>query len=279
MYKNFFKVLVASLTRPMSLSTFGLGILFSLVVPQVSLPMILLTLGAVGSITAADLTNPEYKKQILTQRKKPKLNESIRMLENVMRRPILKEVRVDIENTLETLRKINDLVQSRDYSYMSFGFIEDSISDLVFQLQNLLSQEQRARDFLNKTDINEIRSEIDYLTSEKSSTSDRITKKEYDKAITLKKSQLKTIESIRNKVRRIDSYILRIRSTLDSTYTDMTQINLQEDNGNMTNADVLTDSLQQIIKDIEAYESQSIDIQEVIATEESKTTTDTTIVN
>lgn len=278
MYRNFFKVLIASLTKPLSLVTLGLGILLSALVPPASILLILLTLGAVGSMTLSDLTNPEYKKEILTEQKKPKLNEAIRLLEQVLRRPILKEVRIDVENTLRTLKKISELIRSREFSYVSFGFVEDSISELVTQLQNLLSQEQRARDFLNKTDINEIGREIEYLNQEKSTTSDRITKKEYEKAIALKRSQLKTIDTIKNKVKRIDSYILRIRSTLDSTFTDMTQINLEEDNGNMTNADVLSESLKQIIQDIEAYESQSIDIQEVISTQEKDTQPTETLV-
>jgi len=264
---NFSRVLIASITKPAKLIVMGTGITVGMLFPDTALWMIILSLFTVTAMSWADINDPEFIKTVLSKKSRYKeisndLASLIKTLDSQHGIVTHTEVKEDILAAKETLLKINTVLSdlNADASFGQEQFVKDYIQKVIDKLIRLTVQEQRARNYLAKESVKELLEKIEILKTEEQKTTDTIAKKEYKKAIVLREEQLKVFQSVQERLERIDSYITRIKIVLENTYAHLTKLGLRDESHMIDDSDILVDSLQQIVSDIDRFEEKSIEI-------------------
>lgn len=267
-FKNFLKVFGAALVRPTRLMTLGLAIALSLFVPSTAALLIPLSFVAVLAMSWADINNPEFIKLVLSNTTTLKSStKSVKSLIDLINQQLnlssFAEVKFDLEKAKLNLLKIQDVLVYLDAQGESYdSFVLDSLGKMVSQLIDLSKQEELARKFIKAEDRNTAILEINDLKNQIATISDRVAKSEYEKVIISKENQLKLAQSVGQRLERIDSYLARIRSAMEQSYTYLTKVGLKDRQELIDESEVLTTSLESIVGDIDRFESEMIEVGE-----------------
>ena len=267
-FQNFLKVFGSALVRPTRLMTLGLAIALSLFVPSTAALLIPLSFVAVLAMSWADINNPEFIKLVLSNTPTLKSStKSIKSLIDIINQQLnlssFTEVKFDLEKAKQNLLKIQDILVYLDAQGESYdSFVLDSLGKMVAQLIDLSKQEELARKFIKSDDRNAAIMEINDLKNQIANISDVVAKKEYEKVIISKEYQLKLAQSVGQRLERIDSYLARIRSAMEQSYTYLTKVGLKDRQELIDESEVLTTSLESIVGDIDRFESEMIEVGE-----------------
>ena len=271
-FQNFLKVFSAALVRPIRLLTLALAITLSLSVPSSAILLIPLSFVAVLAMSWIDINNPEFIKSVLNNTSTLKSStKSVKSLIDIINQQLnfssFAEVKFDLEKAKQNLLKIQDVLVYLDAQGESYdSFVLDSLGKMVAQLIDLSKQEELARKFIKADDQNTAISEINDLKNQIANISDIIAKKEYEKVIISKENQLKLARSVGQRLERIDSYLARIRSAMEQSYTYLTKVGLKDSQELIDESEVLTTSLESIVGDIDRFESEMLEVGEKLNT-------------
>lgn len=272
-FQNFLKVLVASLGKPTRITVIGLGTIISAIFPTTTFIMIPASIITAITMAWADINDPEFIDTVLkNSNEKKKEKDYLKIYVNQFHEVLKTEINPAIKDELESIQKnINKIIELNSNGNTSnYTFIQDSLKDIMLRVINLTRQETRARNYMNKITKESIVEEINTLEIDSKKISDKIAKQEYEKAIKLKREQLTLIKDIERKIERIDSYITKIKSSLDNTYANLTKESLKDEQIGIDETDILVESLKSITSDIDLYESRTMDIEEEIKKAETK---------
>jgi hypothetical protein len=268
-FNNFLRVFVSSLVRPSRIIVLGVGILLSFLFTSMTLLIIPLSLVAMFLMSWVDTNNPEFIKQVLTRQELERRNQviiNIRNLANKVNSQInsrlVDEVQKDLIRARNTLRKIDNVLKIMPVDKkMNVTFIKDYMSQLVDRLVYLTRQEQYMRKLLEKEDEESIRRDLDDLKQKLNNTSDEVVQAELKRAIDLKDEQLSLLLRTRKRLQRTDSYIIRIGTVLENSHANLAKMSIQDDPQiAFDEGVVLTESLRQVVKDIDRLDSKSVEI-------------------
>ena len=271
-FQNFLKVFSAALVRPIRLLTLALAITLSLSVPSSAILLIPLSFVAVLAMSWIDINNPEFIKSVLNNTSTLKSStKSVKSLIDIINQQLnfssFAEVKFDLEKAKQNLLKIQDVLVYLDAQGESYdSFVLDSLGKMVAQLIDLSKQEELARKFIKADDQNTAILEINDLKNQIANISDIIAKKEYEKVIISKENQLKLARSVGQRLERIDSYLARIRSAMEQSYTYLTKVGLKDRQELIDESEVLTTSLESIVGDIDRFESEMLEVGEKLNT-------------
>jgi hypothetical protein len=268
---NLSKVVFASLTKFINLTTFGIGIFMSILIPQLTLVLMLLTFIFLSIQIGIDLTNEEFIQSVLLNKNTSDnkfLQKEIRSLESYSKNITLDEITKDIRVIIKLAKTLRNQIITNPLADFSKKYIEEIIQQFI----EISKQEELARTYLKSVDKEQLKKETEFLNKDINNSTDKITRLELEKSLTLQKDRLLGIEQIEQKVKRLDSYIMRIISTLEHASTQIAQMQLANDNSKNISGTILTESLAQIVSDINDYESRSIDIATQIEKNTDKTT-------
>jgi len=267
-FNNFLKVFAAALVRPTRLMTLGLAIALSLFVPSTAALLIPLSFVAVIAMSWVDINNPEFIRLVLSSSTaKVQPAKSVKSLIDIIDRQLgissFEEVKFDLNKAKQNLVKIQDTLTYLDAQGESYdSFVLDSLGKMVAQLIDLSKQEELARKFIKAEDRNTAILEINDLKNQIATITDAVAKKEYEKVIISKENQLKLAQSVGQRLERIDSYLARIRSAMEQSYTYLTKVGLKDKQDLIDESEVLTTSLESIVGDIDRFESEMIEVGE-----------------
>jgi len=271
-FQNFLKVFSAALGRPIPILTIALGVLMALFLPTTAIYLIPLSL--IMSLVAAwtDTNNPDFITSVLNQ-SNPKLKQSslntIKSLSDLLNLQISKttfeEVKIDLNKAKQNLAKIQDILNYLDSQGQSFdSFVLESLGKMVTQLIDLSKQEELARKFLKNEDQNQAILELNDLKNQIAKITDVVAKKEYEKVIHTKENQLHLVQSVSQRLERIDSYLARILSSMEQSYSYLTKLGLKDKQELIDESEVLTSSLESVVSDIDRFESEMFEVGERI---------------
>lgn len=260
-FQNFLTVLLKSLSGPTKVATLGIGVVGSLVVPQVTLLLLPISFVAVLSMAWTDLRDPQFIRGVLqppqsTPSSLPDTIEALlQQIRNLRKDSVLnQEVTKDLDNVAQSLTKIKlTLEQISVADQGSVAFIEDFLPRIIQKLVKLSSQEQLARSYLERENLATIQADTANLKLQRQSTTDVIGQKEYDKAIRLKEDQYRIVQSMQIRLQRIDSYIARIKAVLEQSNAYLTKVILRDDEEVIDQGEILTESLRQVTAEIEDF--------------------------
>ena len=175
---------------------------------------------------------------------------------------LVDEVQKDLIRARNTLRKIDNVLKIMPVDKkMNVTFIKDYMSQLVDRLVYLTRQEQYMRKLLEKEDEESIRRDLDDLKQKLNNTSDEVVQAELKRAIDLKDEQLSLLLRTRKRLQRTDSYIIRIGTVLENSHANLAKMSIQDDPQiAFDEGVVLTESLRQVVKDIDRLDSKSVEI-------------------
>jgi hypothetical protein len=270
-FNNFIKVFGAALVRPIRLVTLGLGILMSLFVPSASALLIPLSFAAVLVMSWIDINNPEFIKSVLSTPSHSKTSiKSVKNLIDQINQQLnlssFAEVKFDLDKAKLNLIKIQDVLSYLDSQGESYdSFVLDSLGKMVTKMIELSKQEELARKFIKAEDRDAAIMEINDLKNQIAKVTDSVAKKEYEKVIISKENQLKLSQSVSQRLERIDSYLARIRSAMEQSYTYLTKVGLKDRQELIDESEVLTTSLESIVGDIDRFESEMLEVGEKLS--------------
>lgn len=272
---NFLKVFFIALIQPSRLFVLGIGLVLSFIFPNIQIFMIPLAILTAVIMAWADVNDPEFIKKALnpqtgSQNANVNLNSLIELLDIQLKNSIDPEVRNDLIATKEGIAKIHSILndQSVQNQFTDAEFVKRYVEKVVEKLLRLSRQEQVARGYLKKESKEAIQHDIDALRTGFSQTIDSVAQKEYKKSIQLKEDQLNLLQNVEQRLQRIDSYIARIRIVLEQTYGYLTKASLRDETDVIDESDILTDSLKQIVDDIDTFESKTLEIGEHLVSED-----------
>lgn len=277
--RNFLKVSIAAVSRPTRILVLGIGALVSLIFPDASIIMIPVSVISVILMSWADINNETFINKVLQgattslERKshQPDISDFISKLEKKLESSLYPEVKSDLLHVHDSLLKIKSLLQEFSAEERAqVDFVVEYILKLAQKLFELTDQEQRARNYLERVDEGQISKDIEGIRRSIARISDPVAKKEYEKAERLKKEQLGLRKEVVYRLERIDSYIARIKVTFENAYANMTKISLKDTRDFVDEGEVVTESLEQIVQDIEDLEKNMISIEERIESNEDK---------
>lgn len=267
--KNFGKVLGVSLAQPTKILTLGIGVGLSFLFPPASIPLTVLAIGTVGVMTFSDLSNNDFVNQIL----KPQsynYNElsAIQIIEQQLKNlTLFAEVREDLLLARDTLLKIDELAKKYPLEESgAISFTKQYGIKLAERLVNLSDLEQRARIYISQENLPELekrKAAID--TQIESITDDPVAKNELTEALKLLDNRIKLFNTVKKRIARIDSYLIRINATLESAYGQLTRISLKDSASVIDENKILSESLKQMVSDVETFEAQNIEIASAIS--------------
>lgn len=265
---NFLKVGASAVTRPTRLFALAAGSVTALALPAIAIPALAATAIGVIAMSWADINDPEFIAKVLRARSdidrsfSTRLTKLVRELEVRARNSQLySEVKSDIREAIETINKINQTIGFLPAAEQgSISFVVDQIEKLSERLLVLVEKEQRAREFLATEDLGKSREEIELLTSQLNDASDSITKRQIEAAINQKQNLLSDYEQVRSRLERIDAYITNIRAALYSTYSNLARLQLRDEVMVVDDAEVLTESIRQIVNELDSFDEAQIEI-------------------
>jgi hypothetical protein len=258
--------------------TLGIGIGVSVLFPQISLPMIGLTLAAVAVMSWSDIIDEKFIKNVLAPSRAdvgPDLKNDSKNLQNLLTdKRLFNEVSEDLRTADKILADIIAMQSTLPEDEKSvLVFTNEYIGKLVRRLIKLSQLEQRARQYLSTQNVTELEKRIEAVADQSKSAEDTVAKKEYTTTLALLKDQRQLIKNVTRRLERIESYILRINTTLENTYAQMNKILLKDDHQIVDEGEILNDSLKKIVQDIDTFEQQTVDIAQSldeVDTEKSK---------
>ncbi len=255
-FSNFLKVLVASLSQPLKLTTLGFGLVFSLALPTGAIIFIPLAFVSLVLMASSDLNNQKFIEKILLPSKNSyDLISTLEYQQKLLRQRLNlvkdTEVSADLVKVNTNLAKSKELLLSLDPSERgTLAFIQDFVPKIVDKVIKLSWQEETARNYLSYNSESSLSKEIQVLQKNKENTTDKISIDEYSKAINLKTEQLDQTKKMATKLDRINSYLSSIHAGLEQTNTYITKVKLKDDNyGFVDESQYLTQSLKQITTD------------------------------
>jgi hypothetical protein len=256
----FFNVLIASLSRPLQLSTLGVGLVLSIALPSLTIFVIPLALVTVGLLVTQDIGDDSFVKNILSpQSQKPLLTSSriqtlINQVETAQERTLFQSnIQTDLVHTKNSLLKIQSALQKlEDKGAYQASFISEFLPQVVQKILDISNQQIVATEYLATEDSDAIETHITRLEAQLSHSSDPVSKQEYTRTIELKRDQLRTLQTISNRLTRLNSYSVRIQAILEQSYGYLTTLNLQNDQTTtLDESEILVQSLQQISSEVD----------------------------
>lgn len=264
---NFLKVFFAASTKPTRIFTLGIGLIMGFIFPDVQLFILPASLVAVAAMSWADVNDPEFMKSVLLSQSTPNtenisLEVVLKQLESLIKSSANDYIKDDLLSAKESIEKINSsLINLQgENEFTDAEFVKKYVEKIVEKLIKLSRQEQLARNYLSKEDKESISKDIDTLRKGIEQTNDSIAKKEYEKAIILKEEQRILLFNVETRLERIDSYIARIKIVLDQTFGYLTKVSLRDESDSLDDSEILTESLKQIVQDIDTFEDKTIEI-------------------
>ena len=270
-FNNFIKVFGAALVRPIRLVTLGMGIVMSLLVPSTAALLIPLSFAAVLVMSWVDINDPEFIKLVLNNSTVSKTStKSVKNLIDQINQQLslssFPEVKFDLDKAKLNLIKIQDVLTYLDSQGESYdSFVLDSLGKMVDKMIELSKQEELARKYIKADDRDAAIMEINDLKNQIATVKDIVAKKEYEKVIISKENQLKLSQSVGQRLERIDSYLARIRSAMEQSYTYLTKVGLKDRQELIDESEVLTTSLESIVGDIDRFESEMLEVGEKLS--------------
>lgn len=266
--KNFAKVALRSFVRPTRLITGTLSVVTAIAVPQISIPVLIAGGISIVGMSWADINNPDFIAKVLSPKISKdysyttRLKKQIEILKKIKSdSSIYIEVQIDIDESIETLNKIIQVIQILPKDDQgSIAFVVDQVEKLINRLIKLLSKEQLARKYLQNEDKHEIEKELKALQSNLENIKDKVARRQIEKVIKQKIQQIDNHNQVEHRLTRIDAYIANIRAALFTTYSNLTKLQLRDEGSIIDEADLLTESMKQIVDEIDAFEEMSIDI-------------------
>ncbi len=273
-FQNFTKVFLVALGRPIPIVILAFGIIIALFLPTVGVIMIPLALFMAVISAWFDTNNPDFIKQVLGNNSDQKQSlKSINLLFEIINKQLLQssfeEVKFDLNKAKQNLSKIQEILKYLDSVGQSFdAFVLESLNKMVAQLVDLSRQEELARKFLKTEDLNQSILEINDLKNQIAQVTDPVAKKEYEKVIFLKQNQLLLVQSVGMRLERIDSYLARILSSMEQSYSYLTKVGLKDQQDLVDESQVLTDSLESVVADIERFESEMLSVEQKLSVDD-----------
>lgn len=265
--KNFFRVFWASITKPLKVFVLGVGIFVSLIFPQTAILMIIASLASALAMSFSEIQDQEFIDKVLNSNNTASPHDTLESylleLERLLKQVSFSEVKSDLEDARGSLQKIIDI---KNYtSDNSISFADRYIQKILDRLINLIKQEDLARRYISIQDVSKVKKEIESYKNLERNVFDKVAKREYARSVSLKEDQLVLIQNLNQKLDRIDSYVVRIRSTLDSVYASLAKASLKDQGTyEIDDGEILVESLKGILTDIDEYESRSMDIESEI---------------
>jgi hypothetical protein len=277
---NFLKVAGAAMLHPTRIITGGLVVGTAIALPAIALPALIAGGIAIVGMSWADINDPEFISRVLRPapestpsytKRLTKLTEELR--QQVNERDTYPEVKEDVDAAVDAIKKIIDVISYLPASEQgSISFVVDQLEKLTTRLKQLLTKEQLARKFLQTENRQSLTNELRELEVNAGLSVDKITQDQINKAIIQAQEQITNYEQVQQRLGRIDAYIANIRGALYTTYSNLARLQLKDDYVLVDEADVLTDSIKQIVNEIDTFESLSVDIATEMSIEQDKQT-------
>jgi len=270
-FQNFLSFVQYSVSQPLKLLILGSGLLTTAIAPDSWWLTIPSSLIATALLVFQDLGNRELIDSFITEQNQS--NNSKSPVSKNLSNLIAELKRIEPNYTDTTLKsRVKEVISAfmrieaarkkltaDDYS--SVSFIDEYVVKLYERFVDLAKKYQYGVDFLNEEADDKARTDLEELLQKRDSTRDRLAKESYAKAVNLIRKQLADRSKLRKKLERIDSYIVNIISALEKTSSDLTKIKLKESDFRLDDAEILTESLNEIIKDLDRFEESYVEIE------------------
>ena len=264
---NFFRVAAKAVFRPTRIFTGLLAGATAAALPAIAVPALVGGGVAILAMSWSDINDPEFIQQALAKGKHPEgdpvgiLDHLLGVLQRRAKQQLHVEVSKDIKKSATILGKIVKELQSMSPNEIAqLDFVIEQTESVVKRLLDLLTREEKARNYLESENIVAVQDQLTGITSRLEGTKDKVTRQQLTKARDQLELQIKNYEQMDVWVERIDAYIANIRSVLRTTYSNMTKLQLRDNYISIDETDVLAESMKSIVDEIDANEELQLGI-------------------